>query len=451
MLRLGLSGRYVTLAAFSVVIILGVLYAFVSRIYTCRLLYLPTSQSQIPRCRPAEPPVTNNSDSDSARVGDIPWQFVTQRDGDNYGLSRAQCQKAFPKLYVEIEKAVVARRGRNITLDELNSEPLKHSMVRAMIYQGELSIINFEDMAFTFTRAKASLHSLNRALNAIPNRQEIPNIEFIFTAEDFHDDPHPVWVYSKRESDSWAWLMPDFGYWSWPEIKAGQYRSVRKRIAAIDEGTTINGKTQQALKFQDKKKQLLWRGNLETAPELRQSLVDATKGKSWASVRALDWANEQSMREDYIPIEDHCRYMFLAHVEGRSYSGRGKYIQNCRSVFVAHQLTWREAHHPALIATGPNANYVKVKRDFSDLESKIHYLLDNPDVAEKIAENSVRTFRDLYLTPAAEACYWRELIHAYASVCDFEPVLYTESGRNTNSMRGVPFESFALDWKLPKS
>ncbi|PGH13048.1 hypothetical protein AJ79_03885 [Helicocarpus griseus UAMH5409] len=450
MFLLGLSGRYVYLAAISALVVIGILYASVSHIYSSPLLYQPKSaQTQLPLCRPANPGGSNSPDGSC--IGDIPWQFVTHRDADNYGLSRAQCQKAFPKLYLEVEKAVVARRGRNITFEELNSKPLKQSMVRAMIYEGELYVLGFEDMRNTFTRGKASLNSLNRALNAIPNRREIPNIEFIFTTEDYHDEAHPVWVYSKREHDGWAWLMPDFGYWSWPEIKAGQYRSVRQRIAAVDEGSVINGVVTPPLKFHDKIKQLLWRGAVGTAPELRQKLLDVTEGKPWSSVRALDWGNEESLRQDFVPLEDHCRYMFLAHVEGRSYSGRGKYVQNCRSVFIAHQLTWREAHHSALVPAGPDANYVKVKRDFSDLEEKMNYLLANPDVAERIAENSVKTFRDRYLTPAAEACYWRELIHAYASMCDFEPVLYADPNGDPNSMRGIPFESFVLNWKMPES
>ena len=77
-----------------------------------------------------------------------------------------------------------------------------------------------------------------------------------------------------------------------------------------------------------------------------------------------------------------------------------------------------------MVATGPDANYVEVNHDFSDLSRKVDYLIDNPGVAERIAENAVRTFRDRYLTPAAESCYWRHLIRRYGSVLDFEPSLF---------------------------
>jgi hypothetical protein len=310
-------------------------------------------------------------------------------------------------------------------------------------------------MPYTYSRAKATLHSLHRALIAFPNRAELPSVEFIFSTEDSvddddddsdHDHDHktkgPIWAYSKRDGDDSVWLMPDFGYWSWPEVRVGPYRQIRRRIAAVDDG----------LVFQEKKKQLLWRGSLATAPELRGDLLAAARGKHWASVRVIDWDDNDNDNDnnDILPMEEHCRHMFLAHTEGRSFSGRGKYLHNCRSVVMSHKLIWREAHHAALIASGPEANYIEVSRDFADLEQKIEFLLDHPDVAERIANNSVATFRDRYLTPAAEACYWRYLIRRYAEVCDFVPDLYHQSSSSGGSQgkrkkfRGVPYE----DWLL---
>lgn len=238
--------------------------------------------------------------------------------------------------------------------------------------------------------------------------------------------------------------MPDFGYWSWPEVKIGPYKDIRRRIAAVDDGeVTLDGKFIPGLPFQDKKKQLAWRGSVATNPEIRGKLLKAAQGRSWASIRVIDWDDENDVRFNLLPMEDYCQYMFLAHAEGRSFSGRGKYLLNCRSVVVSHKLVWREAHHAALIASGPEANYVEVERDFSDLDRKMEYFIDNPDTAQRIAENSVKTFRDRYLTPAAESCYWRQLIRQYAASCEFEPVLYTqENGRR--EPRGVPFENWVL-------
>lgn len=313
----------------------------------------------------------------------------------------------------------------------------------------QLYLVNFENMSNTFSRGLASLHSLQRALTAAPDRRDLPNIEFEYTTEDYSEGSQPLWTYSKKDGDDSAWLMPDFGFWSWPEVKTGSYQKIRRRIAAVDDGATVDGTFHPGLDFSEKDRRLLWRGNVITSPEIRGKFMEATDGKNWADVKALDWGNKEDIQANLLPMEDHCKYMFVAHTEGRSFSGRGKYLQNCRSVFVAHKLEWREAHHGALESSGPNANYVEVERDFSDLENKMENLLAHPDQAKKIADNSVRTFRDRYLTPAAESCYWRRLIRGYGSVCDFEPRLYNDTeGRK---WRGVPFESFvltrSLEWK----
>ena len=303
-------------------------------------------------------------------------------------------------------------------------------------------------MPATASRARATLNSLHRALTAYPDRHLLPSIEFIFTTEDFATDPTgkgPIWAYSKRDTDESVWLMPDFGYWAWPEVQIGPYHEVRRRIAAIDEGeTTADGTFIPGLKFQDKKKQLVWRGSLATNPSVRSKLLKSALGRSWASVRVIDWDDENDIKYNLLPIEDHCRYMFVAHTEGRSFSGRGKYLLNCRSVVISHPLVWREAHHAALIASGPDANYIELEHDFADLSKKLDFLIDNPLVAERIADNAVRTFRDRYLTPAAESCYWRHLVRQYAAGCDFEPILFSTDRDGRKSPRGVPFETWLL-------
>ncbi|KAJ5085177.1 hypothetical protein N7532_009948 [Penicillium argentinense] len=403
------------------------------------LRYLAKTQRPSSNCLPSFQAPFNIS-------GD--WDFVVGRDGSDHGMSEERCKIAFPKLFGEIEKSAALRAQSRISYAELDSREVEDGMVRVIIDKGELYIVEFAPQPVTASRARATLNSLHRALKAVPDRQNLPSIEFIFTSEDFANDPTgkgPVWSYSKRDGDDSVWLMPDFGYWAWPEVQVGPYQEVRQRIAAIDDGETApDGTITPGLSFQDKKKQLVWRGSLATNPGIRTKLLKASSTKSWASVRVIDWDDETDIRYNLLPIEDHCRYMFLAHTEGRSFSGRGKYLLNCRSVVISHPLNWREAHHAALVSSGPDANFIEVQPDFSDLSHKIDYLIDNPLVAERVANNAVRTFRDRYLTPAAESCYWRQLVRAYASVCDFEPVLFSVGRDGKKISRGVPFETWLL-------
>ena len=234
--------------------------------------------------------------------------------------------------------------------------------------------------------------------------------------------------------------MPDFGYWSWPEPGVSSYSKFRRRVMAIDEGVREDGGSIGRLDFLSKRRELVWRGSLMPNP-LREKLFELTQGKSWADVQAINWNDDRTKMKKLLKMEEFCKYAFLAHVEGRSYSGRMKYLLNCRSVLVSHRLDWIEAHHAALVPGGPEQNYVQTDRDWSNLEEEVMHLIDNPKLAERIAENSVRTFRDRYLTPAAEACYWRRLIKGWGSV-SFEPQFYEDPEKTV--WRGVPFESFAL-------
>jgi len=70
------------------------------------------------------------------------------------------------------------------------------------------------------------------------------------------------------------------------------------------------------------------------------------------------------------------------------------------------------------------------------------HLLANPEEAQKIADNSVVTFRERYLTPAAEACYWRSLWEGYSKVSE-QPALWVGQGEGRKK-RALRYETFML-------
>ncbi|KAL4926119.1 uncharacterized protein BDV17DRAFT_293742 [Aspergillus undulatus] len=340
------------------------------------------------------------------------WEFGYARDGQNAGLDRSQCDAAFPGLFEDVSRAGIYWISQGgLSIDELDAISLKPGMGRARIARGELYVLA--------TRARnedhrrkivAALSAMHRALVSDPSRGSNTatttppqrDIEFVFSVEDKLSDiagyhsSLPIWTLARTADEEAAWLMPDFGYWAWNHKHAeiGPYDEIVEQAAAYD-----------ALPWAEKQRQLVWRGKPSFAPKLRRALMDATREKDWADVQPVDWHR----KENVLRMEEHCRYMFIAHVEGRSYSGSLKYRQACRSVIVAHQLQYIQHHHYLLVPSGPHQNYVEVSRDFSDLAERIEPLLDDPQRAERIADNSVRTFRERYLTPAAEACYWRAL------------------------------------------
>lgn len=278
------------------------------------------------------------------------------------------------------------------------------------------------------------LGSIHRAISAYHG--PIPNIEFSFSVEDIADIDNikkPLWVMTRRAEEEYQWMMPDFGYWSWDMEVLGSYEQIRQEMADKLEP------------FEQKKKAALWRG--VKLNKLREDLLAVTTGKPWADVKEIIWGPEMT---DVIRMADHCHYQYLVQTEGNSYSGRGKYLLNCASVVLMHKRRWLENYEHLMIGDGPEQNVVFVRDDFADLPEKMDSLLADPELAKRIAENAARQFRDRYLTPAAQACYWRRLFRAWSEI-SFATSLYqddwhedpqTGEWKASRRFRGVPYETY---------
>ncbi|KAH9863330.1 hypothetical protein IAQ61_009607 [Plenodomus lingam] len=368
------------------------------------------------------------------------WTFNYARDKNNYGLSEAQCMSAFPGQYEDIERAVkVRKRWGKVTEADLSSFDLSKGMVRGLLFERELYIIEtYLVDNVNRQKALATLSALYRSVLSAPPSTDIPNIEFVFSVEDLPAQPNkPMWSLARRVQDHNLWLIPDFGFWSWDMPALG----------TLDEVANEAVEREAVEPWDQKMEKLVWRGKITFAPKLRRALLDAAKGKPWSDVGQLKWT-DPNFKEQFLGPVDQCNYMFIAHAEGRSYSGSLKYRQLCRSVIVSHKLQWIQHYHYLFRSNGSNQNFVEVERDFSDLSSAMEDLLDHPEKAKRIADNSVQVFRERYLTQAAETCYWRHLIKRWKEVMAWEPVLYSgvEVGDRVKrtQKRGVRYETFML-------
>ena len=142
-------------------------------------------------------------------------------------------------------------------------------------------------------------------------------------------------------------------------------------------------------------------------------------------------------------MAEFCGYQFPIHTEGNSWSGRLRYLHNCASATVIHNLTFNAHYYHLLQPDGPEQNYIAARNDWKDLEGTMKYYRAHPEEAERIAMTSAATFRDRYLTPAAEACYWRAMVRRWAQVQAFEPEAYYKDGNTGQTrQRGVDWEVF---------
>ncbi|KAF2450536.1 hypothetical protein P171DRAFT_348654 [Karstenula rhodostoma CBS 690.94] len=352
---------------------------------------------------------------------------------DGYGLASGECDAEFSDLFKEIERSAAQRKDiGNITSSDIDLHWKEDGALRAMIWRQKSKL----EGEYVAPRALSILHQIDRAI--ITSSEPVPDIEFSLTFTDVPDDSttethsnHTFWALSRLPHDKNMWIMPDFGYWTWPLDLVGSYEQIRVEMA------------KNQLSWKERVPRLLWRGALKTN-KVRQTMYQTTRGKSWADIEEVKWKSRTkvsaSSAASAISMADHCNYQYLLHTEGRSYSGRGKYLLNCGSVVIMHKSEWIEPHQDVYVKSGAEQNIVEVERDFSDLEGKMQQLLNQPELAESIANNSQKTFRDRYMTPAAQACYWRKLFHVWAGV-SFRPEPF-EVVNGKSRLRGVPFETF---------
>lgn len=236
------------------------------------------------------------------------WKFEYPRDARNDTLAPPQCQAAFPGLFEDVARAKKHWRAQGgIVTEDLDAIRIRPGMARAFISQGNLHVVaaraNGEDHRRKILGVLSSIH---RALVANRDRAAQRDIEFVFSVEDKVEDvtnsEHPVWVFARTPTEEGVWLMPDFSFWAWdnPNNYIGPYDQVVDRIQRLD------------IPWDEKKPQLVWRGKPSFAPKLRRALIEAARNKPWGDVKQVEWSTGTNV----LKMEDHCHYMFIAHVEG---------------------------------------------------------------------------------------------------------------------------------------
>ena len=132
-----------------------------------------------------------------------------------------------------------------------------------------------------------------------------------------HASLHTIAAFTRRfdsAKQEAVWLIPDFNFFGSP-LAGGSWQQMQRRAASYDS------------EIADKIQKVFWRGVTWTNEELRGSLLQSAEGKDWADVEVVDW---KERTPNMMEMDDFCRYMFLVHTEGRSYSGRPAFTHRSR-------------------------------------------------------------------------------------------------------------------------
>ncbi|KAJ9106362.1 hypothetical protein QFC21_001508 [Naganishia friedmannii] len=388
-------------------------------------------------------------------------------------MTADQCQVAFPHLYQEADRAqgYFADRGGISKADVDLAE--EEGNARVVILNNTLFVKAFR--GGYNSRTQASLATIYRTLLTSP--QSLPDVEFVIQTGDAGGGTVAAFALSRKAEQEHLWLMPDFGFFSWPEPGISSYLEIRQEtmdrerdIASgarrpldlvgwqfeedivsevkigqeshtnigLDEDVTDTGPNSWSGKIP----KLIWRGVPQV--EVRHELLRAAEGQPWSDVQSLDWGrvNDEDKKTnggDLKTMPEHCDYRYLMQTEGWGYSGRLKYLQQCKSVVIAHPMEHIQHYHHLFDTnpSSPSQNMIEVARPLEEHLPALmeHLIAEGDERAQLVAENSWRDLREGYISPAANECYFRYAIRAYAAVQAFKPDL---EGRSAS------YESFLL-------
>jgi hypothetical protein len=161
----------------------------------------------------------------------------------------------------------------------------------------------------------------------------LPPIEIILTAGDKDTGfGKGGWAVTKPSDgrEQGTWLLPDFGFISWPEAGAGYFEDFLEQAHEVEEEHPWSFKHDKMFwrgfpNFYAVRHDLMNRASTETNPSRRE----------WSDIHKTTFhgAGDPDM-VPLVTLPDHCKHKFLIHTEGNSYSGCVSLIvQYCHSFF----------------------------------------------------------------------------------------------------------------------
>lgn len=141
------------------------------------------------------------------------------------------------------------------------------------------------------------------------------------------------------------------------------------------------------LKFSEKWDKLIFRGKVDGKPH-RISFMETyfnhpmcdlgniTKNKKFPK----EWTVEKST------IYDQLKYKFILSLEGNDVASNLKWIMSSNSIAVMPKPNYETWFMEGKLKA--NCHYIEIKDDYSDLEERLNYYIENPEEANQIIKNA---------------------------------------------------------------
>ncbi len=141
------------------------------------------------------------------------------------------------------------------------------------------------------------------------------------------------------------------------------------------------------LTFSEKKSMLVGRGSVYPSQPQRMRFLEMYINHPLCDVGQsnTDEPNPQWMKPS-MTIDQQLKYKFVLSVEGNDVATNLKWIMSSNSLAVMPKPKYETWFMEGQLV--PDVHYVAIKDDYSDLEERLQYFIDHPNVAQRIIENA---------------------------------------------------------------
>lgn len=289
----------------------------------------------------------------------------------------------------------------------------KHGCMTIIIVQGRIFVRHF--FPGYQSRHRITLHAIYRVAQRFG---PLPDVQFVVEVTDgmFYQFDLPLFVVARPRAAQTGVLYPDFTFYSWPEAvcppeRSHAYGYLYNQYARDAMGAEL----QPEADWSRRQDTLFWRGG-RVANNARTQAVNTLQGKPGVDVAFMEWHNTSITGGNGAPgcvgLHDHCKYRYLAFLNGNTYSSRFKYQLLCGSCVFASAQDWIEWWTHLFAA---EEDYIQVNPDWSDSPQRLAQVRARPDGGRKVAESGRRKALEV-LSEDAVDCYWFRLIREAAKI-----------------------------------
>ncbi|TLX77127.1 lipopolysaccharide biosynthesis protein [Labilibacter sediminis] len=139
--------------------------------------------------------------------------------------------------------------------------------------------------------------------------------------------------------------------------------------------------------FYKKKNMLMWRGNIwDYQPQRVDFFKKHFKNPICDIGHVNNYNNTDKWHTEKLTIHEQLNYKFILSIEGNDVATNLKWVMSSNSVAVMPTPKFETWFMEGTLI--PDHHYIHIKDDYSDLNNKLEYYIQNPDKADKIRQNA---------------------------------------------------------------